>query len=40
MNLFDVVPIMESLTVDDITNTVNEFFDEIRMTECQVIPKK
>ncbi|MDR4886432.1 pitrilysin family protein [Fredinandcohnia sp. QZ13] len=40
MNLFDVVPIMESLTVDDITNTVNEFFDEVRMTECQVIPKK
>lgn len=40
MNLFDVVPIMESLTVDDITNTVNEFFEEIRMTECQVIPKK
>ncbi|WP_453996826.1 EF-P 5-aminopentanol modification-associated protein YfmH [Bacillus nitroreducens] len=40
MNLFDVVPMMESLTVDDITNTVNEFFDEIRMTECQVVPKK
>ncbi|RFB18998.1 insulinase family protein [Bacillus sp. HNG] len=40
MNLFDVVPMMESLTVDDITNTVNEFFDEVRMTECQVIPKK
>ncbi|MEK5443065.1 MULTISPECIES: EF-P 5-aminopentanol modification-associated protein YfmH [unclassified Fredinandcohnia] len=40
MNLFDVVPVMESLTVDDITKIGNEIFDEVRMTECQVIPKK
>ncbi|WP_449540076.1 EF-P 5-aminopentanol modification-associated protein YfmH [Ferdinandcohnia sp. Marseille-Q9671] len=40
MNLFDVVPVMEGLTVDEITSTANQFFEEERMTECQVVPKK
>lgn len=40
MNLFDVVPVMEELTVQDISNTASEFFNEQCMTECQVVPKK
>ncbi|MFT4413631.1 EF-P 5-aminopentanol modification-associated protein YfmH [Fredinandcohnia humi] len=40
MNLFDVVPVMEALTVEDLTKTATDFFDEQRMTECQVVPKK
>ncbi|MCH1623717.1 EF-P 5-aminopentanol modification-associated protein YfmH [Ferdinandcohnia quinoae] len=40
MNLFDVVPVMESLTIDDITMLTNEFFKEECMTECQVLPKR
>ncbi|KMK96454.1 EF-P 5-aminopentanol modification-associated protein YfmH [Rossellomorea marisflavi] len=38
MDLFDVVPTLESLTVDDITNAAAGLIDEKRMTVCQVVP--
>lgn len=39
MNLFDVVPVLEELTYDDIIQVANELFAEERMTACQVLPK-
>jgi hypothetical protein len=36
MNLFDVVPTLESLTVDYLESVMNEHFDFDRFTVCQV----
>lgn len=40
MNLFDVVPTIEQITLEDIQKTAADFIDEKRMTVCQVVPKK
>jgi predicted Zn-dependent peptidase len=40
MDLFDVVPVLESLTLDDIKRAADSLFDEERFTVCQVIPKE
>jgi predicted Zn-dependent peptidase len=40
MNLFDVVPMLESITVQDIENVVHDFIDENCFTVCQVVPNK
>ncbi|MDQ0230467.1 EF-P 5-aminopentanol modification-associated protein YfmH [Metabacillus malikii] len=39
MNLFDVVPMLESLTKDDMKHVINEAVDEELFTVCQVVPK-
>jgi hypothetical protein len=39
MNLFDVVPTLETLTQEDITAILNEAIEEELFTVCQVIPK-
>jgi predicted Zn-dependent peptidase len=39
MNLFDVVPTLESLTQEDITTILNEAIEEELFTVCQVVPK-
>lgn len=39
MDLFDVVPTLEALTLDDIKNVAGNLIDEERLTVCQVIPK-
>lgn len=39
MNLFDVVPTIEKITLEDIQKTAAAFFSEERMTVCQVVPK-
>jgi len=39
MDLFDVVPTLESITVDDIKTAANRLIEEDRFTTCQVIPK-
>lgn len=39
MNLFDVVPTLESLTQEDITAILKESVEEELFTVCQVIPK-
>lgn len=39
MNLFDVVPTLESLTKEDINKVLNEAVDEKLFSVCQVIPK-
>ncbi|MGO4887717.1 EF-P 5-aminopentanol modification-associated protein YfmH [Anaerobacillus sp. MEB173] len=36
MNLFDVVPTLESITIKDLQQTMNEHFDKNRFTVCQV----
>ncbi|MFE8699145.1 EF-P 5-aminopentanol modification-associated protein YfmH [Cytobacillus sp. FJAT-54145] len=40
MNLFDVVPTLEGITVEDVKATVNDFIAENRFSVCQVVPKK
>lgn len=40
MDLFDVVPVLESLTLDDIKRAADNLIDEERFTVCQVIPKE
>lgn len=40
MNLFDVVPVMEQITVEDMKNTVSSFINEDCFTVCQVVPKQ
>jgi len=40
MNLFEVVPVLESITLADIEQTASEFISEERFTVCQVVPKK
>jgi predicted Zn-dependent peptidase len=39
MDLFDVVPVLESLKLDDITKAAESLIAEERFTVCQVIPK-
>ncbi|MFO1445974.1 insulinase family protein [Bacillus sp. Bva_UNVM-123] len=39
MNLFEVVSMLESITIDDIKKMVHEFVSEERITVCQIIPK-
>ncbi|MGD6965122.1 EF-P 5-aminopentanol modification-associated protein YfmH [Rossellomorea vietnamensis] len=40
MDLFDVVPTLETITFEDINSVVSEYFDEKRFTVCQVLPKE
>lgn len=40
MDLFDVVPTLESISLDDVENVASEFICEDRFTICQVVPKK
>ncbi len=40
MNLFDVVPTLESISLDDVKAVIDDFIAEERMTVCQVVPKK
>ncbi|GAM14985.1 EF-P 5-aminopentanol modification-associated protein YfmH [Mesobacillus selenatarsenatis] len=39
MDLFDVVPVLESLTLDDIKQAADKLIAEERFTVCQVVPK-
>ena len=39
MDLFEVVPMLESLTAEDIEKAVKEHFAEESFTVCQVVPK-
>ena len=39
MNLFDVVPTLESITMDEIKTAAAEFISEDRFTVCQVVPE-
>jgi predicted Zn-dependent peptidase len=40
MNLFDVVPTLEKITLDDVKKLASEVISEERFSVCQVIPKK
>lgn len=40
MDLFDVVPMLEKITIDDVKKVAQEFISEERFSVCQVIPKK
>nr|WP_285864329.1 pitrilysin family protein [Lederbergia lenta] len=40
MNFFDIVPVLEKLTFDEMKEAANSFFTEERMTTCHVVPKK
>ncbi|WML49228.1 pitrilysin family protein [Neobacillus sp. PS3-34] len=40
MNLFDVVPALEKITLKDVENLANEVVSEERFSVCQVIPNK
>jgi len=40
MNLFDVVPTLESITLQDVKSLAAEVISEERFSVCQVIPKK
>ncbi|MHC0037136.1 EF-P 5-aminopentanol modification-associated protein YfmH [Pseudoneobacillus sp. C159] len=40
MDLFEVVPTLEKITVEDVKSTAAEFISEERFTVCQVVPKK
>ncbi|MFJ7747746.1 EF-P 5-aminopentanol modification-associated protein YfmH [Peribacillus sp. NPDC097295] len=39
MNLFDVVPVLEKLTMEDIARIANDLISEERTTVCEVLPK-
>ncbi|WP_075980863.1 EF-P 5-aminopentanol modification-associated protein YfmH [Bacillus massilinigeriensis] len=39
MDLFDVVPTLEKITLNDVLSAAKDFIDEERFTVCQVIPK-
>jgi len=39
MNLFDVVPTLESLSKEDMTHALNESVEESLFSVCQVVPK-
>jgi predicted Zn-dependent peptidase len=38
MNLFDIVNVLESITVEDIQTTINTLVDEEYFSECLVLP--
>jgi predicted Zn-dependent peptidase len=40
MNLFDVVPTLEKITLDDVKALASEVISEDRFSVCQVLPKK
>ena len=40
MNLFDVVPTMEKITLNDVQSLASEVIAEERFSVCQVVPKK
>lgn len=40
MDLFDVVPTLESITLEDVENAAGHLISEERFTVCQVVPKK
>lgn len=40
MNLFDVVPTLEKITLSEVQNLAKDFISEERFSVCQVIPKK
>jgi predicted Zn-dependent peptidase len=40
MNLFDVVPTLEKITIKDVTSLAAEVISEERFSVCQVVPKK
>lgn len=40
MNLFDVVPMLESLTKEDLETIMRDHFDLSRSTVCQVRPEE
>ncbi|MEH7440887.1 pitrilysin family protein [Bacillus sp. JJ1122] len=40
MDLFEVVPVLESLTLDDIKQAADRLIAEERLTVCQVVPKE
>jgi predicted Zn-dependent peptidase len=40
MDLFDVVPTLESITLEDVENAAGNLISEDRFTVCQVVPKK
>ena len=40
MNLFDVVPTLESISLDDVKAVIDDFIAEERLTVCQVVPEK
>lgn len=39
MNLFQVVPVLETITFEDVANLADEFVDPERITVCKVLPK-
>ncbi|MET1178085.1 pitrilysin family protein [Peribacillus simplex] len=39
MNLFDVVSVLEKLTIEDIREVAEDLISDQRMTDCQVLPK-
>jgi predicted Zn-dependent peptidase len=39
MNLFDVVSVLEKLTIEDIREVAKDLISDKRMTVCQVLPK-
>jgi predicted Zn-dependent peptidase len=40
MDLFEVVPVLEKLTIKEIQAVANQSFEEQFFTECHVVPKK
>ncbi|MFD2443587.1 EF-P 5-aminopentanol modification-associated protein YfmH [Bacillus sp. CGMCC 1.16607] len=40
MKLFDVVPTLEKITLEDVRSVASDFISKERFTVCQVIPKK
>ncbi|MEH7304296.1 EF-P 5-aminopentanol modification-associated protein YfmH [Neobacillus drentensis] len=40
MNLFDVVPTLEKITLNDVQSLASEVISEERFSVCQVVPKK
>ncbi len=40
MNLFDVVPTLEKITLNDVQSLAAEVISEERFSVCQVVPEK
>lgn len=40
MDFFDVVPMLEKITLEDVKKLASEVIDEERVSVCQVVPKK
>ncbi len=38
-SLFDIVPVLEGITLEDVRKAAGDLFDEERITVCQVVPK-